>query len=30
MEPGDLQMRAVVSLDGKRVGSVNRTVRKKK
>jgi hypothetical protein len=29
MEPGDLQMRAVVSLDGKRVGSVSRTVRKK-
>jgi hypothetical protein len=29
MAPGDLQMRAVVSLDGKRVGSVSRTVRKK-
>jgi hypothetical protein len=29
MAPGDLQMRAVVTLDGKRVGSVTRTVRKK-
>ncbi len=29
MQPGDLQMRAVVTLDGKRVGSVSRTLRKR-
>jgi hypothetical protein len=29
MQPGDLQMRAIVTLDGKRVGWVSRTVRKK-
>lgn len=28
MQPGDLQMRAVVTLDGKRVGSATRTLRK--
>lgn len=28
MAPGDLQMRAIVTLDGKRVGSVSRTLRK--
>lgn len=28
MEPGDLEMRAVVTLDGKRVGTVSRTLRK--
>jgi hypothetical protein len=28
MQPGDLQMRAIVMLDGKRVGSVTRTLRK--
>jgi VWFA-related protein len=30
MEPGDLQMRAVITLDGKRIGSVSRTLRKTK
>jgi hypothetical protein len=29
MQSGDLQLRAVVTLDGKRVGSVSRTLRKK-
>ena len=30
MDPGDLQMRAVITLDGKRVGTVSRTLRKTK
>jgi len=30
MEPGDLQMRAVITLDGKRIGIVSRTLRKTK
>jgi hypothetical protein len=30
MEPGDVEMRAVVTLDGKRVGAVGRTLRKTK
>jgi VWFA-related protein len=30
MEPGDLQMRAVITMDGKPVGSVTRTLRKTK
>ena len=30
MEPGDLHMRAVITLDGKRIGTVSRTLRKTK